>query len=99
MIYNPTFMKIKKLLTEPILKLINKYHTVDTMSIHQHIHDLQEKDKEKYRLIEFSFSYPYSDQVADVLTDLIQDFLIDETDEGYILTESGKNHKCLKECE
>ncbi|MHA1380980.1 MAG: hypothetical protein ACTSRG_21645 [Candidatus Helarchaeota archaeon] len=93
MIYTPTFLTIKKVLTEPIIKYIKEYHVASALSVHQYIQELKDANPEMFKLIEFSFSYPYSDQVADVLTDLIRDFIIDETDEGYILTSFGQKYE------
>jgi len=94
MIYNSTFLKVKKILAKYIINHIKKHHVASDLSIHGHVKELKESDPETFKLIEFSCGvYPHSDQVADVLTDLIRDFIIDETDEGYVLTSFGKRCK------
>jgi hypothetical protein len=84
MIYTPTFLKIKKLLTPSILEYVKKYGGASTLGIHRHIANLKRDDPETYELIDFDYSYaPYSNQVAIVLTDLVRDCHLQETDEGY----------------
>jgi predicted transcriptional regulator len=43
-----------------------------------------------FDLIDFTFSFPYSSQVQDLIVDLVRRCVIDQTDEGYRLSSLGK---------
>jgi len=91
MMYTPSFLKVKETLRKPILEYIKKYQSVNAIAIHKYIEQLTNTNPELYKLIHFSYSYPYSDQVSEVLTDLIRHCIIRETNEGYSLTSHGES--------
>lgn len=91
-VYTPSFSKIRDLLEKDILDYIGENFVVSSNDINKYVMDLKEekKDKEKnYKLIEFTFSYPYSSQVQDLLVDLVRRCVIKQTKEGYELTSYG----------
>ncbi len=62
---------------------------------------MKEKDKESFELIEFGHQSDYSDQVQEVIVDMIRHCLIEERERGYKLTLLGKDYakKDLEELE
>ena len=99
MVYTPTFLKIKEILTKPIVLFLKDQKRwkgrmiAKGREIHEHIKKLKEREPERYKVIDFIYMSPYSDQVADVITDLIRNFLIEQHDEGYELTSFGEEKK------
>lgn len=100
-IYTPVFKEIRNLLTGIILKLIERNRELDSPYIHRKIKEMKEKDKERFELIDFGDQSDYSDEVQEVLVDMIRHRLIEETGRGYKLTLFGKDYakKDLKELE
>lgn len=89
-IFTPAFNEIRKLLYDIIIEFIGNHHYVSSNEINKHIEQLKEKDKKEFSLIGFTYSFPYSDQVQEVLVDLIRHCIIDQSNKGYILTSFGK---------
>ena len=100
-IYTPVFNEIRKLLTPIILKLIERNREIDSLYIHRKIKEMKEKDKERFELIDFGYQSDYSDEVQEVLVDMIRHSLVIETGRGYQLTLLGKSfaEKDMKELE
>lgn len=101
-IYNPVFNEIRKLLTPIILKFIERNRELDSLYLHRKIKEMKGKDKEKrFELIAFGYQSDYSDQVQEVLVDMIRHCLIEERERGYKLTLLGKSFakKDLEELE
>jgi len=90
-IYTPAFNRITDLLKTPILEFIGENIVVDSEDVNKFVLTLKEEHREEkdYNLIEFTYSYPYSQQVQDLLVDLIRRCIIDQTDEGYTLSSYG----------
>ena len=100
-IYSPVFNEVRKLLTPIILKLIERNRELDSLYIHRKIKEMKEKDEERFELIDFGYQSDYSDEVQEVLVDMIRHCLVEETGRGYKLTLLGKDYakKDLKELE
>ncbi len=100
-IYTPVFNKIRKNLTPIILKLIKRNRELDHLYIHREIKKMKKEDKERFELIDFGYKSDYSDEVQEVLVDMIRHCLAKETERGYKLTLLGKDYakKDLKELE
>lgn len=89
--------KIRDYLTPIILQLFakSKYPELESSEIGKSIKKMkEEEDKEEkeknFELIEFEYLTDYSDQVQEVLVDMIRLCLIEETDAGYKLSVLGK---------
>ena len=100
-IYTPVFNEIRKLLTPIILKFIERNRELDSLYLHRMIKEMKEKDKKRFESINFGYQPDYSDEVQEVLVDMIERCLIEERGEGYKLTLRGKSFakKELKELE
>ena len=100
-IYTPVFNEIRKLLTPIILKVIERNRELDSLYIHREIKKMKEKDKERFGLADFGYQSDYSDEVQEVIVDMIRHCLIEEKGRGYKLTLLGKDYakKDLKELE
>lgn len=100
-IYTPVFNEIRKLLTPIILKFIERNKNLDSLYLHRMIKEMKEKDKERFELIAFGYQPDYSNEVQEVLVDMIRHCLIEERERGYQLTLLGKSFakKELKELE
>lgn len=100
-IYTPVFKEIRNLLTGIILKLIERNRELDSLYIHRKIKKMKEEDKERFELINFGYQSDYSDEVQEVLVDMIRHCLVTETGRGYKLTLLGKDYaeKDMKELE
>ena len=90
-IYTPVFKEIRKLLFREIGEYINRNRFAKTNLLNEHIRNLKSDMGEKYDLIEFTYSVPYSDEIQEVLVDMIRHCLITKTDRGYELTTLGKS--------
>ncbi len=91
-IYTPSFNMIKGLIKDEILNFIGKNLAVDSRAINEFIHSLKSEKISKdinFELIEFTHSSSYSEQVDDLLFDLIRRQMIEETNKGYKLTSYG----------
>jgi len=88
-IYTPGFNKIKKLLFNKIIEYIGSNIIVKSNEINEYIENLKKRNEKDFQLIDFTFSYPYSDQVQEVLVDMIRRCIVKQTDEGYCLTSYG----------
>ena len=91
-IYTPSFNIIKGLIKNEILNFIGKNLVADSRAINEYIHSLKSEKlsvESNFELIEFTYSSPYSEQVDDLLFDLIRRQMIEETNNGYRLTSYG----------
>jgi hypothetical protein len=91
-VYTPFFNKLRGLLEREILQYIGENFVVSSNDINNFVMKLKEanQDKEKsYELIDFTFSYPYSSQIQNLLVDLVRRCVIKQTREGYELTSYG----------
>ena len=92
-VYTPAFNKIRELLERDILKFIGFNMEVSSNDINEFVMELKknkENDLKEFGLIDFTFSFPYSSQVHDLIVDLIRRCVINQTKEGYELTSYGK---------
>ena len=87
-IYTPVFNEIRKLLTPIILKVIERNRELDSLYIHREIKKMKEKDKERFELVDFGYQSDYSDEVQEVIVDMIRHCLIEETGRGYSLAKT-----------
>lgn len=90
-LYTPVFKEIRTLLYPIIGRYIHRNRYAETIKINEYLMGLKSKDQEKFKLIDFSFSVPYSDDVQEVLVDMIRHSLIKQTDNGYALTNLGNS--------
>ena len=66
---------------------------VSSNDINEYVMELKKVDTdnvESFNLIDFTFSFPYSSQVQDLIVDLVRRCVIEQTDEGYRLSSLGK---------
>ena len=89
-IYTPVFDEIRKLLYSIIGEHVSKNRYVRTNEINKYIRKLKNEDQKKFKLIDFTYSVPYSDEVQEVLVDMVRHCLIEKSDRGYELTTLGK---------
>ena len=92
-VYTPSFNKIRALLEKKILRFIGFNIEVSSNDINEFVKDLKEENEfvdENFNLIEFTFSFPYSSQVQDLIVDLVRRCVIKQTEDGYILSSLGK---------
>ena len=91
-IYTPSFNIIKDLIKNEILNFIGKNLVADSRAINEYIHSLKSEKisvERNFELIEFINGSPYSEQVDDLLFDLIRRQMVEETNNGYKLTSYG----------
>ncbi len=91
-IYTPSFNIIKGLIKDDILNFVGKNLVANSKAINKFIHSLKNEkisEDSNFELIEFTHSSPYSEQVDDLLFDLIRRQMIEETNKGYKLTSYG----------
>lgn len=92
-VYTPSFNKIREILENKILCYIGFNIEVSSNDINEYVMKLKENDaniEKDFNLIDFTFSFPYSSQVQDLIVDLVRRCVIDQTDEGYRLSSLGK---------
>jgi len=92
-VYTPAFRKIRELLQEKILNYIGENIVVSSNDINEFVLSMKEKEEENqedFELIDFTFSYPYSSQIQDLLVDLVRRCVIKQTRDGYELTSYGE---------
>ena len=90
-IYTPVFIETRKLLYSIIGELISKNLYTTPNQIHGYIKGLKEGDQKKFELIDFTYNTLYSDEVQEVIVDMIRHCLIEITNRGYELTLLGKS--------
>jgi len=96
-IYTPAFNELRKFLYVDIGKFLNEKKKKRINEINNYIKELKENKPEKYSLIKFTYSTPYSDQIQKVIVDMVRHNLIEKTSNGYQLTTLGKNYALTKE--
>ncbi|MBD3213848.1 MAG: hypothetical protein GF311_14660 [Candidatus Lokiarchaeota archaeon] len=96
-IYTPMFNEIRKFLYKEIGKYLAANRKARINEINRYIRDLKKVEPEKYRLIKFTYSMPYSEQIQKVLVDMVRHNLIEKTTKGYQLTKLGKNYASTDE--
>ena len=92
-VYTPSFNKIRALLESSLLRYIGFNIEVSSNDINEFVMELKKNRDDNARdfnLIDFTFSFPYSSQVQDLIVDLVRRCVIDQTDEGYRLSSLGK---------
>lgn len=90
-IYTPVFKEIRKVLYRIVGEYIDENLYATTNEINEYIRKLKSEDQRKYKFIDFVYSVPYSDEVQEVLVDMVRHYLIKETDRGYELTLLGES--------
>ncbi len=92
-IYTPVFNEDRAFLTPIILKRLNEYKKLDLIQIGQYIKKLTQEAKgemkEKLKSISFDFMSDYSDEIHEVVVDMIRHCLIEKARNGYELTKLG----------
>ena len=92
-VYTPSFNKIREILENKILYYIGFNIEVSSNDINEYVMELKKNDEnieKDFNLIDFTFSFPYSSQVQNLIVDLVRRCVIDQTDEGYRLSSLGK---------
>ena len=92
-VYTPSFNKIKNLLEKRLLSYIGFNIEVSSNDINEYVMELKKEENdnmEDFNLIDFTFSFPYSSQVQELIVDLVRRCIIEQTDEGYRLSSLGK---------
>jgi len=92
-VYTPSFNRIREILEKKILYYIGFNIEVSSNDINKFVMKLKDghdDDAGDFNLIDFTFSFPYSSQVQDLIVDLVRRCVIDQTDEGYRLSSLGK---------
>ena len=92
-VYTPSFNKIREILENRILSYIGFNIEVSSNDINEFVMELKrnrDDNTRDFNLIDFTFSFPYSSQVQDLIVDLVRRCVIDQTDEGYRLSSLGK---------
>ncbi|UZE93013.1 MAG: hypothetical protein IB617_02535 [Candidatus Nealsonbacteria bacterium] len=92
-IYTPGFNKIRRLLYPIILDFLGKYGEASGTEIMGFIKKMKGKEEKKFKLIDFVYRSlaDYSDQIQEVLVDMIRLCLVDQTRFGYKLSLLGKD--------
>ncbi len=91
-VYTPAFKKIKDLIKKEILKFIGENIVVSSNEINEFVKNLKDERENQindFKLIDFTYSYPYSTQIQDLIVDLVRRCIIKQTMEGYELTSYG----------
>jgi len=91
-VYTPAFIKIRELLQVELLKYIGENIVVNSNDINEFIMVLKDRSKHEnknFDLIDFTYSYPFSSQVQNLLVDLVRRCIVRQTRDGYQLTSHG----------
>jgi len=94
-VYTPSFNKVRDLLENKILRYIGFNIEVSSNDINEYVMDLKENNRNSDRdfdLIDFTFSFPYSSQVQDLIVDLVRRCVIKQTEDGYALSSLGRKY-------
>ena len=94
-VYTPSFNKVRNLLENKILRYIGFNIEVNSNDINKYVMHLKEDDtniNRDFDLIDFTFSFPYSSQVQDLIVDLVRRCVIKQTEDGYVLSSLGRKN-------